>query len=260
MDLTDVVLLVVAGIVAGIVNGFAGGGSLITFPALIATGLTPVSANVTNSLSVVPGYAASAYGTRADLAELIGGERRRVLTLIPVAIAGSVIGCALLLLAPARAFDVVVPFLILGAAAVLAFQDRLRSVVGNPHELPPRRRALAVHGMVFGAAIYGGYFGAAMGVMMVAGLGLVIADTLARINALKNVISTTVGLATVVVFSLFGPVDWLAVAIVAPATIVGGYSGARLARRLPNAVLRWVIVTFAVVVGVVLLVRAFRPH
>jgi uncharacterized protein len=258
MDLTDAALLVVAGLAAGVVNGFAGGGSLITFPALIATGLSPVSANVTNSLSVVPGYAASAYGTRTDLSELIGGERRRVFALIPTAVAGSVTGCALLLLAPARAFDIVVPFLVLGAAAVLAFQDRLRSAVGNPHQLEPRRRTLAVHGMVAGGAIYGGYFGAAMGVMMVAGLGLVIADTLARINALKNVISTTVGLATVVVFSLFGPVHWLSVAVVAPATIAGGYSGARLARRVPNAVLRWLIVTFAIVIGAVLLVRAFR--
>jgi hypothetical protein len=258
MDLTDAALLVAAGVAAGIVNGFAGGGSLITFPALIATGLPPVSANVTNSLSVVPGYAASAYGTRTDLAELVGGQRRRVWSLIPTAVAGSIVGCGLLLLLPARAFDIVVPFLVLGAAAVLAFQDRLRSVVGNPHELPARRRTLAVHGTVGAAAVYGGYFGAAMGVMLVAALGLVIANTLARINALKNVISTTVGLTTVVVFSLFGPVDWLSVAIVAPATIAGGYSGARLARRLPNAVLRWLIVMFAVVVGLVLLVRAFR--
>jgi hypothetical protein len=258
MDLTDVALLIVAGLAAGIVNGFAGGGSLITFPALIATGLPPVSANVTNSLSVVPGYAASAYGTRSDLRELIGHDRSRVWALLPTAVAGSVGGCALLLLAPDRAFDLVVPFLVLGAAAILAFQNRLRAVVGNPHELSPRRRTLAVHGMVAVCATYGGYFGAAMGVMMVAGLGLVIADTMARLSALKNVISTTVGLATVVIFAAFGPVDWLAVAVVAPATIAGGYTGARLARRLRSDVLRAVIVVFAVVVGLILLVRAFR--
>src|SRR5215212_10456722 len=100
MDLSDAALLVLAGIAAGIVNGFAGGGSLITFPALLATGLPSVAANVTNSLSVVPGYAASAYGTRTDLAELVGGSRRRVLALIPTAVGGSVVGCAVLLLAP----------------------------------------------------------------------------------------------------------------------------------------------------------------
>jgi uncharacterized membrane protein YfcA len=257
MEPTDVALLIVAGIAAGIVNGFAGGGSLITFPALIATGLSPVSANVTNSLSVVPGYAASAYGTRKDLAELLGDSRGAVWRLIPTAVAGGVIGCALLLLAPARAFDFVVPFLVLGAALILAFQNRLRAVVGNPQHLSPRRRALSMHGIVGAMTIYGGYFGAAMGVMAVAGLGLVIADSMARISALKNVLSTTVGLTTVVVFAIFGPVDWLSVAVVAPATIVGGYSGARLARRMRSDVLRWTIVGFAVVVGVVLLVRAF---
>jgi uncharacterized membrane protein YfcA len=257
MEPTDVVLLIVAGIAAGIVNGFAGGGSLITFPALIATGLSPVSANVTNSLSVVPGYAASAYGTRKDLAELMGDRRGAVWQLVPTAVAGGSAGCALLLLAPARAFDYVVPFLVLGAAAILAFQDRLRAVVGHPQDLSPRRRRIALHAMVGGMSVYGGYFGAAMGVMLVAGLGLVIASTMARISALKNVISTTVGLTTVLVFAVFGPVDWLSVAVVAPSTIVGGYSGARLARRLRSDVLRWIIVCFAVVVGVVLLVRAF---
>jgi uncharacterized protein len=257
MEPTDVALLIVAGIAAGIVNGFAGGGSLITFPALIATGLSPVSANVTNSLSVVPGYAASVYGTRKDLAELIGDRRGAVWELIPVVIAGAGTGCALLLLAPARAFDFVVPFLVLGAAAILAFQNRLRAMVGHPQDLSPGRRRIALHAMAGGVSVYGGYFGAAMGVMMVAGLGLVIASTMARISALKNVISTTVGLTTVVVFAVFGPVDWLAVAIVAPSTIAGGYSGARLARRLRSDVLRWIIVCFAVVVGVVLLVRAF---
>jgi uncharacterized membrane protein YfcA len=257
MEATHVVLLIVAGIAAGIVNGFAGGGSLITFPALIATGLSPVSANVTNSLSVVPGYAASAYGTRKDLAELLGNRRGAVLALLPAAIVGSAVGCAALLLAPARAFDFVVPFLVLGAALILAFQPRLRAIVGHPQQMSPRRRRLAMHGMVATLAAYGGYFGAAMGVMMIAGLGLVIADTMARISALKNVISTTVGLTTVVVFALFGPVDWLSVAIVAPATIVGGYSGARLARRLRSDVLRWIIVCFAVAVGLALLVRAF---
>ena len=257
MEPTDVALLIAAGLAAGIVNGFAGGGSLITFPALIATGLSPVSANVTNSLSVVPGYAASAYGTRKDLAELLGERRSAGWALIPTAVAGATIGGAALLLAPERAFDFVVPFLVLGAAAILAFQKRLRAIVGHPQRLSPRRRAVAMHSMVGAVSVYGGYFGAAMGVMMVAGLGLVIADTMARISALKNVISTTVGLTTVVVFAAFGPVDWLSVAVVAPSTIVGGYSGARLARRLNSDVLRWIIVCFAVVVGLVLLIRAF---
>jgi uncharacterized protein len=257
MDLTSGALLGAAGLAAGIVNAFAGGGSLITFPALLATGLPPLNANVTNSVAVFPGYAASVYGSRTDLADLASTQPGRLWALIPTATVGSAIGCALLLLTPARAFEIVVPFLVLGAAAVLAYQDRLRALVGHPHELPPRRRIVALHGMVAAGAVYGGYFGAAMGVMMVAALGLVLADTLARINALKNSISATVGFVTVLAFAIFGPVAWIEVAVIAPASLLGGYAGARLARRLPTPVLRVLIVSFAVVVGLVLLLQAF---
>jgi uncharacterized membrane protein YfcA len=150
---------------------------------------------------------------------------------------------------------VVVPFLVLGATAVLAFQDRLRRLVGHPHLMSERRQQLSLYAMVGAGAVYGGYFGAALGVMLVAALGLVLAETMARVNALKNIISAVVGLATVVAFGIFGPVHWVAVAILAPATVLGGYVGARLARQLPSAVLRAVIVIFGVVIGVVLLIR-----
>jgi len=163
----------------------------------------------------------------------------------------------LLLATPGKAFDLVVPFLVLGAGAVLAFQDRLRNVVGHPHDMSERRRALSLHGMVLLGSVYGGYFGAALGVMLVAALGLVIAASLARVSALKNIISALVGFITLVVFALFGPVDWVDVAVLAPATVTGGYVGARIARRLPAAVLRAAIVTLGGIVGVVLLVRAF---
>jgi uncharacterized membrane protein YfcA len=139
---------------------------------------------------------------------------------------------------------------------VLAFQKRLSSVVGHPRDLSPRRRRVALHLTVGVGAIYGGYFGAALGVMLMAALGLVLDEPLARVNALKNAVSAVVGVGTVVAFAILGPVDWAAVAIVAPATLVGGYAGARLARRLPNRVLRAVIVTIGLAVGVVLLVRA----
>jgi uncharacterized membrane protein YfcA len=258
MDLSDVALLLAAGLGAGTVNAVAGGGSLVTFPTLVAVGLPPVAANVTNSIAVCPGYLASVYGSRTDLAALADQKGRgALLSLAPTAVAGAAAGCALLLATPSKAFELVVPFLVLGAAAVLAFQQRLRRVVGHPHDLPPRRRALALQAMVGLGAIYGGYFGAALGVMLVAALGLVLHQTLAQINALKNAISALVGLITVVAFAFFGPVDWIAVAILTPATMVGGYAGARLARRLPATLLRAIIVTFGAVVGVVLLVRAW---
>jgi uncharacterized membrane protein YfcA len=249
------VLLILAGLAAGAVNAIAGGGSLITFPSLIATGLPTVDANVTNSVSVFPGYVSSVAGSRADLA----GQGHRVRAVLPLAALGSAGGCALLLLTPARAFEVIVPFLVLAAAATLAFQERLRSLVGHPRTMSPRRAALTLQIVVFAGAVYGGYFGAALGVMYVAALALILDEPLKRINALKNVLSATVGLVTVIVFAIFAPVHWGAALTLAPATIIGGYAGAKVARRLPARVLRYLIVTFGTVIGLILLYRAFKP-
>jgi hypothetical protein len=253
MDLAHILLLIVAGLVAGAVNALAGGGSLITFPSLIATGLPSVDANVTNSVAVFPGYVSSVLGSRADLA----GQGRRLRAILPTSLVGSAGGCALLLLTPARAFEVIVPFLVLAAAATLAFQERLRGLVGHPRALPPRRRAITLQVVIFVGAVYGGYFGAALGVMYVAALALVLDETLNRINALKNALSAAVGLVTLVVFAIFAPIQWGAALTLAPATIVGGYAGARLARRLPSRVLKILIVTFGTAIGLVLLYRAF---
>jgi uncharacterized protein len=250
MELSHIVLLIVAGVAAGVVNAIAGGGSLITFPSLLAVGLPPVAANVTNSLAVCPGYLSSVLGSRADLS----GQRGLLVRIVPTAVAGGATGCVLLLATPARAFELVVPFLVLGSAGVLAFQQRLRAFVGHPRGT--RRHTVVLQVIVFVGAIYGGYFGAALGVMLVAALALVLDETMNRIHALKNVLSAVIGLVTVVVFAVFGPVDWPAVVILAPATVVGGYAGARLARRLPAAVLRGLIVAFGTVIGLVLLWRA----
>jgi uncharacterized membrane protein YfcA len=254
MDLSHILLLLVAGVAAGTVNAIAGGGSLITFPSLIAAGLPSVDANVTNSVSVFPGYVSSVFGSRADLA----GQGRRVRAIIPASIVGSVAGCALLLLTPGRVFEIVVPFLVLGAAATLAFQERLRGLVGHPRHMSARRAAVTLQVVVFVGAVYGGYFGAALGVMYVAALALILDEPLKRINALKNVLSAAVGLVTVVVFAFFAHVHWGAVLVLAPATVVGGYAGAKLARRMPARVLRYLIVTFGTVIGLVLLYRALR--
>jgi uncharacterized membrane protein YfcA len=246
-------LLILAGIAAGTVNAIAGGGSLITFPSLIATGLPTVDANVTNSVSVFPGYLSSIAGSRADLA----GQGSRIRAILPTSLIGSAAGCALLQLTPARAFEVIVPFLVLGAAAVLAFQDRLRALVGHPRSMSPRRASWTLQLVVLAGAVYGGYFGAALGVMYVAALALILDEPLKRINALKNVLSGAVGFVTVIVFAIFAHVHWGSALTLAPATIIGGYAGAKVARRLPPRVLRYLIVTFGTVVGLVLLYRAF---
>jgi uncharacterized membrane protein YfcA len=163
-----------------------------------------------------------------------------------------VAGALLLRLTPAATFELIVPFLVIGAALVLAFQEPLKTVHSG------RNRRLTMQLIVGLGAVYGGYFGAALGVMLVAGLGLVLDETLQRINARKNLISAVCGTTTVIVFVLIGTVDWVAVAIVAPATLVGGYVGARVARRLPAPVLRTVIVSFGLLVGGYLLWRALR--
>nr|WP_240956106.1 sulfite exporter TauE/SafE family protein [Micromonospora sp. HNM0581] len=246
-------MLLAAGLAAGTVNAVAGGGSLITFPALLAIGLPPVAANVTNSLSVAPGYFAAVAGSRVDL------PRSWLLAaLLPTAVVGALVGAGLLLVTPARAFELVVPFLVLGATALLAFQGPLRRLVGHPRELAPHRRAVTVQAVVAVAAVYGGYFGAAVGVMLVAGLALVLDATLARVSAIKNLLSAVIGLTTVVVFAVAGPVSWVGVAVVAPATLVGGYVGARLVRRLPPTVLKTTIVAFGAFIGSYLLWRALR--
>jgi uncharacterized membrane protein YfcA len=251
-SLTDVVLLVAAGLGAGIVNAIAGGGSLLTFPALIAAGLPAVDANVTNSLSVSPGYLASVYGSRAELK----GQGRRALWLVPIAVVGGVIGCVLLLVTPSSAFEIMAPFLVLVATALLGLQPRIKKLVGHPAHLDPRKRKATMGVLAAVGAAYGGYFGAALGVVLVAVLALVLDEKLQRINALKNVLSATVGLVTIVVYAIFGPVSWLGVLITAPASMAGGYLGSRLARRLSATALRRTVVTFGTAIGCYLLVKA----
>jgi uncharacterized membrane protein YfcA len=250
----EIALLAAAGLAAGAVNAVAGGGSLITFPALLAAGLPPIAANTSNAVAVAAGYVASAAGSRTDLA----GQGRRVRSLIPTAAVGSALGATLLLVTPAAAFDLVVPFLVLTASLALALQPRLQRIVGHPADLDPRRRTLMLHALTGVGAVYGGYFGGALGVVLVAILALLLDERLNRIGALKNALSTVVGLVCAVVFAVFGPVSWPAVAIVAPLTLVGGYLGALGAKRMPAGVLRAVVVGLGLVVGVVLLVRAFR--
>lgn len=252
MDPGHILLLLFAGVVAGGINAMAGGGSLITFPSLIATGLPSVEANVTNSVSVFPGYVSSVLGSQADLT----GQWGRIRAVLPACVAGSAAGCALLLVTPARAFELIAPFLVLGAAATLFFQERLRGLVGHPRTTGRRSRTITLQAVVLVGAVYGGYFGAALGVMYVAALALVLDETLSRINAIKNVLTVTVGAVTLLTFALFGPVNWSAVLILGPATVVGGYVGAILARRLPARLLKALIVTFGTTIGTVLLIRA----
>jgi uncharacterized membrane protein YfcA len=244
----EVALLAGAGLAAGATNAVAGGGSLISFPALLAVGYPSVAANVTNSVAVLPGYLGGSIGYREELK----GQRTRVVALAATSVLGAVGGAALLLTGSEKTFKSIVPFLILFSCALLAAQPFLSKRI-KPRE-HSQERSVRLHVMQFLAAVYGGYFGAGLGIILLAVLALSIEDDLQRLNALKGLLSLLIGAVAAVYFALFGPVKWGAAAIMAVASLVGGRAGVGLARRLPDAVLRAVVVVFGVVVAVVLLV------
>ena len=245
--LSTVLFLLAAGFLAGAVNAVAGGGSLLVFPALLAVGLPPLAANVTNSVAQWPGYAGIVLGARPELA----GQRGRIVSTAGVAVLGSGLGCALLLLLPGAVFDTVVPVLVLSASLLMAAAPRLRRWIGDPEPGASDRRSILLPA-VFLASVYGGYFGGALGVILIAVLTLCAHDSLARLNAVKGALSLVIATVTVGVFALGAPVRWSAVALIAPSTLAGGYLGARLARRLPEPVLRWSVVLLGIAVAVYL--------
>jgi hypothetical protein len=243
------VFLLLAGLVAGGVNAVAGGGSLLVFPALLAVGFPPLAANVTNSVAQWPGYVGMVAGNRTELR----GQRRRIVLTSIVAVVGSAVGCVLLLTLPGAVFDAVVPILVLLASVLLGLSPWIKRWIGAPEAGSPDRTAVLLPA-VFLAAVYGGYFGGALGVILVATLSLCAHDTLVRLNALKGLLSLVIASVTVAIFAFGAPVNWLAVALLAPTTLVGGFLGARVARRLPEDVLRWSVVVLGIAVGIYLLV------
>jgi uncharacterized membrane protein YfcA len=250
VDLSTAALLAAAGFAAGAVNAVAGGGSLISFPALLGAGYGSVAANVTNAVAVLPGYLGGTLAYRRELE----GQRARIVALTATSAIGAVLGAFVLIISPARVFEAIVPFLILGSCALLAAQPWLSARLRPPASAETEHRSLRLHAGVFVASVYGGYFGAGLGILLLAVLGLTLRDSLQRLNALKGLLSLIVGLAAAAYFAVFGPVAWDAAAIMAVASLVGGQAGVAVARRLDARVLRAVIVVFGVGVAVWLLV------
>jgi uncharacterized membrane protein YfcA len=249
MTVGDVVLLCAAALVGGVVNSIAGGGSLLLFPALVATGLGPVAANVTNSIALWPGYVGTLFG----LGPLVKEQARRARELALAACLGAAAGCAVLLSTPTRAFNVVVPFLVIGASLLVAAQPAIARRIGGAHESHPRALVAAV-GI---GAIYGGYFGGGLGVILLAVIGLTLAVPLRETNALKSIVSLIVATVSLVAFAIFGPVHWTEVAVAAPTALIGGVLGGRLAASVNERLLRVAIVIFGLAVGGWLAARAF---
>jgi uncharacterized membrane protein YfcA len=247
MDTADAALLAAAGLTTGAINAVAGGGSLVSFPALLATGLSPLSANVTNLVATLPGYVSAAVTSRDELE----GQRTRLRTLSAAAAGGAVVGTTLLLVGPRDLFAALAPWLVLLACALLALQPVIARWVTTAHAHPAPRKLVV---SVAVASIYGGYFGAGLGIVLLAVLGVTLEEPLQRLNAVKQVLSLTVAVVSAVGVALFGPVAWLSALIVGAGTLVGGRVGVGLARRLPDPVLRGAVIALGVIVAIALLI------
>jgi hypothetical protein len=253
MAVVEYLGLAAAAFVAGAINAVAGGGSLISFPALIAAGYSSKTANVTNTVALWPGYVGGSVGYREELR----GQSRRLWQLAVPNVAGALVGAVILLATPTSAFDRVVPLLILFACAMIALQDRIgrytaahRAAYADSGRMPP-----VVLVAMFVLGVYGAYFGAALGIMTLAVFVVLIDEGIQRLNALKGMSSLIINAVAVVWFALFGPVRWLPAAVMAVGALAGGYLGVGVARRLGRDALRLAVIGYGVVVAVVLLIR-----
>lgn len=246
MTLWEMLAVFLAGIGAGTVNAVVGSGTLITFPVLLAIGYPPVLANVSNTVGLAPGSVSGAYGYRAELA----GQRKRLFSLSAVSLVAALVGGLLLLNLPDEAFRGIVPALIAIALVLVLIQPRLAKRLAKRQDRKSRGSA-ALHAGVFGSGIYGGYFGAAQGVLLIAILGVFLNESLQRINAAKNVLAAVVNGTAALLFIVVTDVAWAAAGLLAAGSILGGFLGSSVGRRIPPAVLRAIIV----IVGALAIVK-----
>ncbi|HEY4021019.1 MAG TPA: sulfite exporter TauE/SafE family protein [Pseudonocardiaceae bacterium] len=238
MHLWQYAVIAIAGMLAGTINAVVGSGTLITFPVLVYFGYPPVIANISNGLGLVPGSVAGAYGYRRELA----GQRSRLIRLGIASALGAVCGAILLLKLPAEAFKAVVPVLIVIALVLVVIQPWLaRKVAERNPERSGDGGFLLLLG-IFLTGVYGGYFGAAQGVIAIGIMGVLLRESVQRINAGKNVLTALANLVSGIVFIAVAHVAWIAVALIAGGSVIGGLIGAKIGRRLPPIALRAVIV------------------
>ena len=247
MDLGEVVAIGLAGLAAGAINTVVGSGTLITFPVLLAFGYAPVTANVSNTIGLVPGSISGAIGYRRELE----GQRSRALRLGTASLLGGTLGAALLLILPASAFKAIVPVFIAIALMLVVLQPRINRALAERKVSRENEGGIWTPIGVFAAGVYGGYFGAAQGILLLGMLGVALPQSLQRTNALKNILTAIVNGVAGIYFAFAADVAWAPALIIACASIVGGQIGAHYGRRLHPAVLRGVIV----VVGVTAIVR-----
>jgi uncharacterized membrane protein YfcA len=255
MSLPHYLLAGLAAIAAGLINALAGGGTLITFPVLLAIGLPAVSANITNTIALCPGFLGGTLAQSKDLKD----QQKRLWIVLPAGLLGGLAGGYLLLKTSEKLFTNLVPFLILLASTLLAVQNPIRTWLarrlekGHTSRIPEYWTSLPV----FLGAIYGGYFGAGLSVILLSVLGLVLNDNLTRLNALKQSIAFSANVAAAVLFAFSGKVNWTVALVMACGALLGGSLGGRLASRIRPSTLRWVVVALGFLVGTIYLVRTF---
>jgi uncharacterized protein len=255
MTLTGFIVAGLAAIAAGLINALAGGGTLITFPVLMAIGLPAVSANVTNTVALCPGYLGGTLAQAKDLKE----QKNRLWVTLSAAVLGGLVGGILLLQTGEKLFTNLVPFLILLAASLLAIQNPVRAWLLKRQEKslskPPSE--LWAFFPVFLESIYGGYFGAGLSVIVLAVLGLIMNDSLTRLNALKQGIAFATNVAAAMFFVFSGKVVWSVALVMAVGALVGGAMGGRMATKIKPTTLRMLVVSIGFIVGTIYLVRLF---
>ena len=256
-EFAEYALVGAAGLVAGGINAMAGGGSLVSFPSLVAVGVDTVSANATNTVALCPGYLGGAVAQRDDLSTA-GATHRKLLV---AAAAGGLTGAVLLVSTSDDVFDAIVPFLVLFATLLLAVQEPVkkwlnarRARSGEVDDRPAQGRPTTV-GAVFTGAIYGGYFGAGLGIVFLAVLGLLLEEPLRKLNALKSLLSLVINVVAAIFLSFSGEVVWELAAVMAVTSLVGGVAGGKLVRVVNPVALRTFVVLFGIAVAISLFVR-----
>ncbi len=249
MNGLEAIAVVAAGVGAGFVNAVVGSGSLITFPTLLAVGFPPVIANVSNNIGLVPGAVSGVIGYRRELR----GQGQRARRLALGSGSGALAGAVLLLTLPSNVFDTIVPALVLLACGLMIAQPRLSVMVAERQAAGGRGVGVAPLAVAFLAGIYGGYFGAAQGVLLLATLAVLVPDELTRTNALKNVLVGTVNGVAAVLFIVFADVAWDAVGLIAAGSVVGAAFGSRVGRRIPSTLLRVLVVLLGLTVAILLI-------
>lgn len=245
-------LIAIAALAAGAVNALAGGGTLITFPMLTFLGVPAVSANVTNTVALCPGYFG---GTLAQWNDL-QGQKNRLWLIVPASVVGGLLGGWLLLQTGEKLFRDLVPYLILLASGLLAIQDPVRAWLTRRMAAGQGARLEKVTWLpVTLASVYGGYFGAGLSVIVLSALGLTIEDTLTRLNALKQAVAFSVNIAAAIYFLFSGQVLWSAALVMAIGALAGGWLGGKLAGKIKPSMLRWTVVTIGLIVSIIYFVR-----